>query len=490
MTERTFTIFVLSLSVCVLLSVPLTAVAQGLVPKPALVFPEPDSIISDGTLIIAEQDNSLLPAFDIRFVRFEYSTDGVTWTEIDTEALLLGDHFGELTDSWDVLWDTEELSPGQYLLRVTMETFEGQIESSAPIITHVNKAPVAHAAAKAGSHLGMVLFDGTRSHDPDGQISDWIWDFGDGGIAFGPVVEHIYANLTRPYDLTLTVRDDLGTESTAYSILLLSPRGSFIKFKQDTNCRCTDIKLRKKGDKALGPDAKEGGKKWPAYTFGGVQWFDGETLGPLEGKANQIGYVVEIVATVEGDPAHCTETQVAKATTVFTGYDREACARIGGTFTPGPRECTVPTSWTGTKYDLNADDKMEFTSPGGLPVTLQFPQDPKHPNFRGFKPHSPKGTSRYDKPSVIKKHVPIAPKEHKIVWLVDGLHFHGQGGRLPGVNSSAKFDIVSMVRGSDEKYCYVKSSAHVANLEAGGITEQFASEEPVIGATEVPGLGP
>ena len=54
-----------------------------------------------------------------------------------------------------------------------------------------------------------VHFDGGRSFDPDGTITLYRWDFGDGTTATGVKVSHTY---TSPgfYQVTLTVRDNAG----------------------------------------------------------------------------------------------------------------------------------------------------------------------------------------------------------------------------------------------------------------------------------------
>ena len=60
-----------------------------------------------------------------------------------------------------------------------------------------------------------VEFDASESSDPDGEIVELLWDFGDGNTAEGAVVVHVY---TEPgeYTVTLTVRDNRGFEASAW----------------------------------------------------------------------------------------------------------------------------------------------------------------------------------------------------------------------------------------------------------------------------------
>ncbi len=59
-----------------------------------------------------------------------------------------------------------------------------------------------------------VKFDGSASRDPDGQITAYLWDFGDGKSGSGKTAEHAYAK-EGTYKVCLTVRDDKGAEGKA-----------------------------------------------------------------------------------------------------------------------------------------------------------------------------------------------------------------------------------------------------------------------------------
>ena len=60
-----------------------------------------------------------------------------------------------------------------------------------------------------------VVFDASASKDPDGQIVEYLWDFGDGSPAeSGPTVIHVY-NSPGQYTVKLTVTDDQGLSASA-----------------------------------------------------------------------------------------------------------------------------------------------------------------------------------------------------------------------------------------------------------------------------------
>lgn len=81
------------------------------------------------------------------------------------------------------------------------------VEVQAP----ANQDPVAEFNA------GIVGFalqaDASGSQDPDGQIVEYDWDFGDGSTATGETVQHDYA-AAGTYQLVLTVTDDRGGTAT------------------------------------------------------------------------------------------------------------------------------------------------------------------------------------------------------------------------------------------------------------------------------------
>ena len=79
-----------------------------------------------------------------------------------------------------------------------------------------NIPPVANikATPSSGQAPLTVTFDGANSYDPDGVISKYEWDFGDGATAAGVVVSHTYYS-PGVYLAKLSVTDDRGAIGTA-----------------------------------------------------------------------------------------------------------------------------------------------------------------------------------------------------------------------------------------------------------------------------------
>lgn len=79
-----------------------------------------------------------------------------------------------------------------------------------PSITEENKEPVANSGGPYEGFVNVELaFDGSKSLDEDGTITDYTWDFGDGTFGYGEKVTHIFSEV-KVYEIILTVRDEEG----------------------------------------------------------------------------------------------------------------------------------------------------------------------------------------------------------------------------------------------------------------------------------------
>ncbi|GIG38661.1 PKD domain-containing protein [Cellulomonas phragmiteti] len=108
---------------------------------------------------------------------------------------------------------------GTYTVTLTVTDDDGatastsqQVTVTAPVVEPpVNQAPVAAFTATAGGP--SVAVDASGSSDPDGTITSYGWDFGDGGTASGATASHVYTQ-SGTYTVTLTVTDDDGATGT------------------------------------------------------------------------------------------------------------------------------------------------------------------------------------------------------------------------------------------------------------------------------------
>jgi hypothetical protein len=97
--------------------------------------------------------------------------------------------------------------------------FQGKLNSvSITDVLATNTPPIAKFTyTQEGSNT--LILDASESTDPDGTISEFKWDFGDGYTGSGPSITHQYID-SAPHQITLTVLDSKGGVSirqTQYS---------------------------------------------------------------------------------------------------------------------------------------------------------------------------------------------------------------------------------------------------------------------------------
>jgi len=105
--------------------------------------------------------------------------------------------------------------PGTYYPSLTVTNAAGNDTVTAtiivsPSVTPQNKEPVAVISyAMQGENPLAIRFDGSQSSDPDGNIVQYSWGFGDGSIGSGRTISHTYSS---PGDFTvsLVVTDNEG----------------------------------------------------------------------------------------------------------------------------------------------------------------------------------------------------------------------------------------------------------------------------------------
>jgi len=91
------------------------------------------------------------------------------------------------------------------------------------LLTSCNKAPVPVLSVDptSGEVPLTVMFDGSKSYDPDGSISNFKWDFGDGSISYDQSVYHDF-NSVGNYTITFEVVDNKGKSSSSKTVIVVT----------------------------------------------------------------------------------------------------------------------------------------------------------------------------------------------------------------------------------------------------------------------------
>ena len=109
-------------------------------------------------------------------------------------------------------------NPGTYTATLTVyDSRAGTGTTTLPInVGTTNQPPLATVSANpiSGAAPLAVSFSSSGSSDPDGTVTAYLWDFGDGATSASPNPSHTY---TAPgvYNATLTVTDNWGATGTA-----------------------------------------------------------------------------------------------------------------------------------------------------------------------------------------------------------------------------------------------------------------------------------
>ena len=139
----------------------------------------------------------------IQFTDLSYDSDGsiVNWTW----------DFGDGNISYEQNPQHQYADNGIYNVTLTVKDDDGARSSVIKQITVANIPPVANFTWQPAqpTDIENVTFNATLSYDMDGFIVNYTWNFGDGSIAYGMIVEHGFED-DGIYNVTLTVTDNDG----------------------------------------------------------------------------------------------------------------------------------------------------------------------------------------------------------------------------------------------------------------------------------------
>ncbi|MFE4228296.1 PKD domain-containing protein [Arthrobacter sp. NPDC056886] len=158
---------------------------------------------------------------------FSCALDGSASADSDGTISELAWDFGDGQTAVGATPSHTYATAGTFQVRLTVTDNLGSSTTlTQPVsVTAPNKAPV--AALTAACNALSCSFDASASSDPDGTVSSWLWDFGDGQTGTGKTVTHAYATAGN-YAVKLTVTDDKGAsaEATQNVTPQLAPAGS------------------------------------------------------------------------------------------------------------------------------------------------------------------------------------------------------------------------------------------------------------------------
>ena len=205
--------------------------------------------------------------------------------------------FGDGTSETGILVRHTYSRPGQY--RVTLTVIDNQNTSDNTYemveVKEANQLPIADFTFSPANPdtSTSVRFDASSSHDPDGIISHYAWDFGDGTLAVGILAHHTYTHPGK-YRATLTVIDNGGLTDNTYKWITIR------ESNQPPIAQFTTYTLGSTGERKVGAQLLLGAQVWfdasissdPDGTITKYEWdWDSDGSYDVSSKDPVIGHI-------------------------------------------------------------------------------------------------------------------------------------------------------------------------------------------------------
>ena len=283
-------------------------------------------------------------------------------------------------------------APGDYRVALTVDDDAGVGNSRASGRTRVrvNAPPVPVARGPDRGAVGQPLtFDGGGSTDPDGQLVEYHWAFGDGQEAVGARLEHAYSAPGR-YEVSLRVRDDSGTGSdlaeTGIQVVVNDP--PLADAGQDRWVTASEVQFD--GGASRDPDGRIVAWRWE---FGDGTRGDGRTANHVYPAPG----VYPVTLTVSDDSGTASATAQARVQVRINarpiadaGPDRLVAPgqeiRFDGSASADPDGKVVDYRWDfgdgGSATGVAVTHA--YARPGRYQVRLQVRDDSGHPEAVGY----------------------------------------------------------------------------------------------------------
>ncbi len=216
--------------------------------------------------------------------------------------------FGDGARAYGVTVEHTYVSYGTYLVILTVSDDGGAVDSTSVLVTVRNQAPTAAINATSTSALtGVELsFDGSESTDPENQISEHIWSFGDGGSATGATAKHSYAD-DGWYVVRLTVVDQDGASASTELMVTILNRPPAASASAQPSEALTAVELTFGSEGTSDPDGRP---LWYCWDLGDGVLAYGPTV--THAYADSGVYAVTLTVT-DDDGAEGTATLTVKA---------------------------------------------------------------------------------------------------------------------------------------------------------------------------------
>ncbi len=201
-------------------STPAQATETVIDASPIATFTESATTVSTGTVVSFDGSNSNDP-------------DGIITNYLWS--------FGDGATSSGVTANHTYGTAGSYIVTLTVTDNATLTDTATAVKTVIDRVPVASFSESATRTLTDVpiSFDASASFDPDGTVTSYTWDFGDGaspGAGVSP--SHTYT-AAGTYIVTLTVMDNNGNTNTSVATKAIDDRPPTVGFTETATTAMT-----------------------------------------------------------------------------------------------------------------------------------------------------------------------------------------------------------------------------------------------------------
>ncbi|MCP4710645.1 MAG: PKD domain-containing protein, partial [Planctomycetes bacterium] len=204
--------------------------------------------------------------------------------------------------------------PGKY--PVTLKVCDDSVTESAcntdALIVTINEPPVADAGGDINTCGGqLIVFNGSRSFDPEGGVLGYSWDFDDGGPSVQGMVSPTHTYLKNGvYTVTLTVTDDseLSCNTSVDQVVVTVHESPVASAGEDIDI-CAHTPIQFDGSKSTDSDGVVNSYYWD---FGDDTFTGGAQ--PIHTYRNAGVYVVTLTVTGDEVPGNCKNTDSDQVT--------------------------------------------------------------------------------------------------------------------------------------------------------------------------------
>jgi len=193
--------------------------------------PDPTHRRSSGTFALTVVDRPPVASFTESATQVPTGTtitfDARASTDPDGTIVSYAWNFGDGMTATGATTSHAYAKAGSYTVVLTVTDNSGSTNMASAMKTITDRAPTASFTFSPTSPtVGQtVAFDASSSFDPDGTITTYAWDFGDGVTGSGVTTTHAYSS-TGTFTVTLIVTDDAGLTGTAQATITVQPTGA------------------------------------------------------------------------------------------------------------------------------------------------------------------------------------------------------------------------------------------------------------------------